>query len=60
MTTAKSDVTLIYYSASNGKKGHYQYWFNGKEWEWEALGNNGSAPTRQEAVEQAKRWIRGE
>jgi hypothetical protein len=44
----------------NMSKFYYYVWQAGGKWFWEALGNNGVEPTQEEAMEKARRWIRGE
>lgn len=37
---------------------HYFYWFNGRRWVWQALGNSAEEPTALMAQAAARRWIR--
>lgn len=49
----------IVFKPFNMSKYHYWIWQVRDKWFWEALGNNGVEPTQAQAMESARRWIKG-
>jgi hypothetical protein len=66
--TIPPDAIAIYYDGGHGRKGTYYIWkqyqkvglYSEVRWHWAALGNQGVEDNAPDAVDAAKRWIRGE